>query len=134
MAFSTLKALNLVEKKLAGGVAWIKRASAVDSTGMNVPSNDKTAVKFCLSGAVNSLDCGQRFKTSILNKLSKAVDEVTTLEGSGVIGFNDDNATTFSDVLTVIRTAKRYVRSDRAKRTVRARNAARKAAQTVEQF
>lgn len=130
MSFSTVKALNLLEKKLKGG--WVKGQYATDSGGNGVETDSELATSFCLQGGVDSLTCGRRFKTSVENRLEKAIEAKLGTEGdTSLIGFNDRSETTLEDVLSVIRDARKAAQSDRARRTIRS---ARKAKRDAVKF
>lgn len=124
MSFSTVKALNQLEKKFKAG--WNKGQYAADAGGNSVEPESELAATFCLEGGVQSLTCGQRFKDSVTTRLEAAIEAKTNGEVYGLIDFNDRTETTLDDVLDVVRTARKAAQSDRARRTIRSARKARR--------
>lgn len=109
MSFTRVKALNQIEKKLKAG--WVQ--------GTYEQDNADGSKSFCLEGALNSLDCGRRFRDGAEALIEKVIQTKTNGETSSLIGYNDTTGRTKDEVLEVVRTARRLAQSDVAKRSVR---------------
>lgn len=123
MSFTVVKGFNQIEKKLRQG--WIKDMGAQFADGTQASPQDKNACKFCLSGAISSLSCGQRFKNAMIDRLLEAID-VKELAYYSIVSFNDAYNTTKDDVLELVATARKAARSDSARRTRRTLNRVRR--------
>ena len=77
---------------------WIKGRFAVDSDGNMVSTNDPSACRFCLEGAIYRC-CRGPGLGQILNR----VDIRTRAKGyNSIPAFNDDENTTFEDIKTLL--------------------------------
>jgi hypothetical protein len=82
---------------------WCQNADARDLKGYPVGALDPEAVCFCLSGALAK--CYANNRTEYLRAFRKLTNAIDSIDGVGIVSFNDNGATTFADIKKVVKLA-----------------------------
>jgi hypothetical protein len=91
-----------VSELLSSEEKWTKEALARNADGMEVHELDDDACSWCLIGAIHHCYPRETDRNYALFKLKKSIYKLFGY--SGVLGFNDNNAT-FEDVRKVVEDA-----------------------------
>lgn len=150
MSLTTVRVLDLVERKLRNPERWIKDHEAVDNDGVECDPDAKHAQKFCLLGAFNAIDVGEKFKKFAAGFIINAVNknlvgfgkplsskiELTEESYDSFKGeyvdvkisplaqlpeFNDAQKVTHDDVIRALKLAKQDAKEARKRRKTRSR-------------